>query len=92
MTGFVLGSGLGFCFSKGPVSGFVGIIPLPTLESRINGEHYPGAFLTFLFRFCLLKKTYYVLRVFLVYFRNDNASFREQEFFGQAILAEYVNW
>ena len=28
-----------FCFSKGPVSGFVGRIPLPTLESRINWNH-----------------------------------------------------
>ena len=31
---------------KGPVSGFVGIIPLATLESRINGKHRPSAFST----------------------------------------------
>ena len=28
----------------------------------------------------------------VLYFKNDNASFREQEFFGQAILAENVKW
>ena len=38
---------------KGPVSGFVEHLPLPTLESRINRNHQIGANLTFLFGFCL---------------------------------------
>ena len=37
-------------FSKGPVSGFVGIIPLPTLESRIDRKLYIGANYFFLFK------------------------------------------
>ena len=76
-------------FCKGPVLGFVGIIPLPTLESRIIRKHYTGAFLTFLFRFCLLKKTYYVWRVLVLYFKNNNASFREQGFSLQVIFAKH---
>ena len=38
---------------KGPVSGFDGSIPLPSLESRINRNHLMGANLIFLFGFCL---------------------------------------
>ena len=38
--------------NKGPVSGFVGSIPLPTLDSRIQRNHAAGAFYDFLFRFC----------------------------------------
>ena len=32
------------------ISSFVGMIPLPTFESRIDSKHYTGANLTFLFR------------------------------------------
>ena len=39
-------------FMKGPVSVFVGHIPLPSLESRINRNHEMGANLTFLLGFC----------------------------------------
>ena len=34
--------------NKGPVSGFIGIIPVPMLESKINRKHYTGANSTFL--------------------------------------------
>ena len=60
---------------KGPVSGFVGIISLPTLESGIIWKHYTGAFLTFLFRFGLIWKTHYVWRVLVLYFKNITGDF-----------------
>ena len=33
--------------NKGPVSGFVGGIPLPMLDSRIEKKHVAGAFYCF---------------------------------------------
>ena len=39
---------------KGPVSGFVGMTPLLTLESRIDRKHYTGANLTFSFQIQVL--------------------------------------
>ena len=42
---------LGF-YAKGPVSGFVGDIPLPTLDSRIQRNHIAGALFDFLVGFC----------------------------------------
>ena len=41
---------------KGLVSGFVGLIPHPSLESRIHGNHQMGALLIFFLDLVKLKK------------------------------------
>ena len=43
---------------KGPASGFVGDIPLPTLDSRIEWNHKAGALYDFLLGFCHPSKNF----------------------------------
>ena len=47
-------------------------------ENSRHRNHVAGAFYDFLLGFCLSYKMHYVSSMLVVYFKNDNTSFREQ--------------
>ena len=55
-------------------------------------ESCSRCFYDFLLGFCHLSKTHYVWWLLVIYFKNDSAIFREQEFYFQVISAKCGYW